>query len=130
MLSIPRGSLSEEERKQIEGHVTNTYRFLSTIPWTPELARIPEIAHAHHEKLDGSGYPLRRPAEEISVSSRIITVCDIYDALTASDRPYKKALGREGALRILEDEAERGQLDRWLVETFISENLWLPPDGA
>ena len=130
MLSIPRGSLSYEERMQIEGHVTNTYRFLSTIPWTPELARIPEIAHAHHEKLDGSGYPLRRPAEEISVSSRIITVCDIYDALTASDRPYKKALGREGALRILEDEAERGQLDRWLVETFISENLWLPPDGA
>ncbi len=130
MLSIPRGSLSDEERSQIEGHVSNTFRFLSTIPWTPELSRIPEIAHAHHEKLDGSGYPLRLPAEEISIPSRMMAICDIYDALTASDRPYKKAVTPEGALRILEDEASRGLLDRWLVETFISEKIWAVSDGA
>lgn len=126
LLSIPRGSLSDEERAQIEGHVSNTFRFLSTIPWTPELARIPEIAYSHHEKLDGSGYPLRRKKGEIPVPSRILTVCDIYDALTASDRPYKKAVPREGALKILEDEACRGLLDSWLVETFVAEKLWVP----
>lgn len=126
MLSIAKGSLSPEERTQIESHVSQTYRFLSSIPWTADLARIPEIAHGHHEKLDGSGYPRRLRAPEIAVPSRILTVCDIYDALTASDRPYKKAVPREGALRILQDEAKTGLLDGWLVETFIAEKIWVP----
>lgn len=125
-LTIPKGSLSIEERVQIESHVTHTFRFLSSIPWTSDLAKIPEIAHAHHEKLDGSGYPRRLPQTEIPVPSRLLTVCDIYDALTASDRPYKKAVPREGALRILEAEAKEGKLDPWLVETFTREKIWLP----
>ncbi len=126
LLSIVKGSLSSEERTQIESHVSHTYRFLSSIPWTADLARVPEIAHAHHEKLDGTGYPRRLTADRIPLPSRIMTVCDIYDALTASDRPYKKAVSREGALRILEDEAQTGLLDRWLVETFVSEKVWVP----
>lgn len=125
LLSIPKGSLSLEERLQIQSHVSQTYRFLSSIPWTPELARIPEIAYAHHEKLDGSGYPRALRSDSIVVPSRILTVCDIYDALTASDRPYKRAVSREGALRILEDEARLGLLDAWLVQIFIGERIWL-----
>ena len=126
LLSIPKGSLSLEERTQIESHVSHTYRFLSSIPWTADLARVPEIAHAHHEKLDGTGYPRGLRADRIPVPSRIMTVCDIYDALTASDRPYKKAVPREKALRILEDEARAGLLDPWLVEAFVNEKIWVP----
>ncbi len=126
LLSIRKGSLSLEERTQIESHVSHTYRFLSSIPWTADLARVPEIAHAHHEYLNGSGYPRGLRADRIPVSARIMTVCDIYDALTAADRPYKKAVPREKALRILEDEGRAGLLDSWLVEVFISEMLWVP----
>lgn len=125
LLSIPKGSLSGEERTLIESHVSHTWRFLSSIPWTPDLARIPEIAYAHHEKLNGGGYPRRLSAESIPLPSRILTVCDIYDALTAADRPYKKAVPREKALAILEDEGRAGLLDVWLVETFVTEKVWL-----
>lgn len=125
-LSISKGSLSTEERVQIESHVSHTYKFLSTIPWTSDLARVPDIAHSHHEKLDGTGYPQRLSREKIPVPSRVLTVCDIYDALTASDRPYKKAVPREKALAILQDEARDGKLDEWLVATFISEKVWVP----
>jgi HD-GYP domain-containing protein (c-di-GMP phosphodiesterase class II) len=123
-LSIPQGSLSSDERLAIESHVSQTWRFLSSIPWTPDLARVPEIAYGHHEKLDGSGYPRKVVEREIPVSTRALTVCDIYDALTASDRPYKKAVAHDGALGILEAEARRGLLDRWLVSAFIAEKVW------
>lgn len=125
LLTIRKGSLSPEERRQIESHVSHTYRFLETIPWTPDLARIPEIAHAHHEKLNGSGYPRGLEAHEIPLPARILTVCDIYDALTASDRPYKRAVLSDRALAILEDEAKSGLLDPWLVGAFVSEKVWL-----
>ncbi len=127
LLSIAQGSLSPEERVEIESHVSQTYRFLSSIPWTPDLARIPEIAHAHHEKLDGSGYPRRLLKDQIPVPSRILTVCDIYDALTASDRPYKRAVTRDDSFAILENDAKAGKLDPWLVKTFIEEKVWISP---
>lgn len=126
LLSIRKGSLSFSERAQIESHVSHTFRFLSSIPWTSDLARVPEIAHAHHEKLDGSGYPRGLRSDRIPVPSRIMTVCDIFDALTAADRPYKRAVPRERALRILEDEAREGLLDPWLVSVFVSEKIWVP----
>ena len=124
-LSIPQGSLSPEERVSIESHVSQTWRFLSSIPWTPDLARVPDIAYGHHERLNGSGYPRKIGEPEIPVATRVLTVCDIYDALTASDRPYKKAVARDAALGILESEAKRGHVDRWLVETFVSEKVWV-----
>jgi 3',5'-cyclic-nucleotide phosphodiesterase len=127
LLSIEQGSLSPEERVEIQSHVSQTFRFLSSIPWTPDLARIPEIAHAHHEKLDGSGYPRRLASDAIPVPSRILTVCDIYDALTASDRPYKKAVTRDDAFAILEADARHGKLDAWLVKAFIEEKVWISP---
>jgi HD-GYP domain-containing protein (c-di-GMP phosphodiesterase class II) len=123
-LSIPRGSLTEEERREIEAHVTHTYRFLAQIPWTRALRRVPEIAYAHHEKLDGRGYPRGAPGEAIPVESRMMTIADIYDALTASDRPYKKALPAERALAILEDEARRGQVDGGLLRVFVEGGVW------
>jgi HD-GYP domain-containing protein (c-di-GMP phosphodiesterase class II) len=126
LLSIRKGTLSFAERTQIESHVSHTYRFLSSIPWTADLARVPEIAHAHHEKLDGNGYPRGLRADQIPLPSRIMTICDIYDALTAADRPYKRAVPREKAIRILEDEARQGLLDRWLVEAFVTEKIWVP----
>lgn len=126
LLSIPKGSLSVEERTQIESHVSHTWRFLSTIPWTADLARVPDIAYSHHEKLNGGGYPRRLDRDDIPVQARMLTVCDIYDALTASDRPYKKAVPADRALRILEDEARSGSLDSWIVQTFVEEKVWLP----
>ncbi len=119
ILSIRRGSLSPEERREIESHVEHTYRFLAQIPWTRALARVPEIAYAHHEKLDGQGYPRALPSHQIPVEAKMMTVADIYDALTAADRPYKKAVPHEKALDILADEAKRGQLDPELFQVFV-----------
>jgi HD-GYP domain-containing protein (c-di-GMP phosphodiesterase class II) len=123
-LSIRRGSLSEQERVEIESHVTHTFRFLSQIPWTGEFARVPEIAFAHHEKLDGTGYPRRLQAEGIPIQSRMMTISDIFDALVAWDRPYKKAVPVEKALNILEEEARQGKLDLDLLEVFTGAKVY------
>ncbi|MCB9556160.1 MAG: GAF domain-containing protein [Deltaproteobacteria bacterium] len=122
-LQIRRGSLNAAERKQIESHVVHTYNFLKRIPWGRGFRAIPEIAGRHHEKLDGSGYPWGKPASDIPVQARIMTICDIYDALTAADRPYKKALPRERALAILADDRRKGRLDGDLLEVFIEANV-------
>ena len=118
-LSMPRGSLTLDERKEIESHVVHTYNFLNMIPWTDELSGIPDIAGRHHEKLNGGGYPTGLEACDIPLQSRVMTICDIYDALTASDRPYKAAIPDEIAYRILREDADRGMLDRDIVELFI-----------
>jgi HD-GYP domain-containing protein (c-di-GMP phosphodiesterase class II) len=132
-LSIRRGSLSEKERREIESHVTHTFRFLSEIPWTGDFRRVPEIAYAHHEKLDGTGYPRRLKAEEIPVQSKMMTISDIYDALVAWDRPYKKSVPVERALDILREEAGQGKLDLDLLDLFIEAKVYertLPRTGA
>ena len=132
-LSIRRGSLSEKERREIESHVSHTYRFLSEIPWTGEYRKVPEIAYAHHEKLDGTGYPRRLQGDGIPVQSRMMTIADIFDALVAWDRPYKKSVPVERALAILGDEAGGGKLDRELLNVFIEAKVYektLPRAGA
>lgn len=123
-LQIARGSLTASERREIEAHVQHTYDFLVRIPWTQGLARIPEIAGKHHEYLDGSGYPFNVPAPEIPVQARMMTVADIYDALTASDRPYKQAVPLERALDILRAEVGRGKVDGGVLDLFIEAKLW------
>lgn len=117
-LRITRGSLGPNELEEIRSHVVHTYNFLTKIPWGKNMKRIPEIARAHHEKLNGEGYPLGMPASAIPLQSKIMTIADIYDALTAADRPYKKALPQERALQILDFEVRDGHLDPELVRIF------------
>lgn len=123
ILSIPKGTLTSEERVEIESHVSHTYRFLTQIPWTRDLRRVPEIAYGHHEKLNGSGYPRGLPGSEVAVEARMMAIADIYDALTASDRPYKKAVPHGVAVRILRDEVACGHLDADLLETFVQASV-------
>jgi HD-GYP domain-containing protein (c-di-GMP phosphodiesterase class II) len=124
VLAISRGSLTDVERHEIQQHVVHTFQFLAQIPWTRELRRIPEIARSHHEKLDGSGYPLGITADGIPVQSRMMTIADIYDALTATDRPYKKAMRVEEALATLRDEQRGGALDGALLDLFIEARVF------
>ena len=123
-LTLARGSLTPDERQEIESHVSHTYAFLQHIPWTKNLARVPEIAFTHHEKLDGSGYPRGLGREQIPLQARIMTVTDIYDALTSGDRPYKQSLPEELALDILRDEARNGKVEQDLVDIFIESNAY------
>jgi len=118
LLTISRGNLDEAERREIESHVDHTLNFLRQIPWTSEIKNIPTIASAHHEKLDGTGYPNNLSAAEIPIQSKMMTISDIYDALSATDRPYKKAIPSEMALDILFDEARQGLIDRELLTLF------------
>jgi HD-GYP domain-containing protein (c-di-GMP phosphodiesterase class II) len=124
MLSIRKGSLDDEERRQIESHVLHTVSFLQQIPWTNELRNIPQIARGHHEKLNGTGYPYKLSAPEIPVQTRIVTISDIFDGLAAADRPYKKAVSIERALEILELSVKDGELDRGLFEIFLSARIF------
>jgi HD-GYP domain-containing protein (c-di-GMP phosphodiesterase class II) len=124
LLQIPKGSLDESERREIESHVVHTFNFLVQIPWTKEMRGIPEIARAHHEKLNGSGYPFKLKAEEIPVQSRMMTISDIYDALSASDRPYKRALPPEKALSIIGSEVKSELLDEALYQVFLEGKIW------
>jgi HD-GYP domain-containing protein (c-di-GMP phosphodiesterase class II) len=123
-LSIPKGSLSESERREIESHVNHTHNFLKRIPWTEELKSIPEIAFGHHEKMDGSGYPLGLKGESIPIQSRMMTIADIFDALTAWDRPYKKAVPIERALQILDYERKDGKIDADLFQLFVEAEIY------
>ena len=118
-LTIPKGSLDETERLEIESHVTHTYRFLQQIPWTRELQHIPMIAYGHHEKLDGKGYPRQVTGDAIPIQTRMMTISDIYDALSAADRPYKAAVAPARALDIMADEVRAGQLDQELFRLFV-----------
>lgn len=124
MLSIRKGTLDEQERQEIESHVTHTYNFLRQIPWTPNLRWVPEIAYGHHEKLNGNGYPLKRRDPEISLQTRMMTIADIYDALTAWDRPYKKAIPPEKAIDILWMEVKDGHVDSELLNVFIDAKVF------
>lgn len=124
-LLIPAGTLNEGEREEINSHVSHTWKFLSAIPWTPDLRQVPVIAYSHHEKLDGTGYPRRLSGDEIPIPARIMAICDIYDALAASDRPYKKAMPPEKALGILEAEGKAGKLDADLVRVFAEGRIYL-----
>jgi HD-GYP domain-containing protein (c-di-GMP phosphodiesterase class II) len=123
-LSITKGNLDDDERREIESHVTHTYRFLQQIPWTRELRGIPAIAYGHHEKLNGRGYPRQIDAAAIPVQTRMMTIADIYDALTATDRPYKPALRVESAIDILRAEASEGLVDPHLLATFVDARVF------
>jgi HD-GYP domain-containing protein (c-di-GMP phosphodiesterase class II) len=123
-LKVSKGSLTVQEFDEIRSHVTHTYRFLSRIPWGSSLKRVPVIAGAHHERLNGTGYPNRLHAEEIPLQSKLMSIADIFDALTASDRPYKKAVPVERAVDILDYSVKDGHLDGDLVRIFRDARIW------
>jgi HD-GYP domain-containing protein (c-di-GMP phosphodiesterase class II) len=123
-LSIPRGTLNQFERAQIEAHVVHSYNFLLQIPWTREFREIPRIARAHHEKLNGNGYPYKLQGDEIPVQAKIMTICDIFDALSASDRPYKRAVPPDRALEILEMSVKDKELDPELYRLFLEAKIF------
>jgi HD-GYP domain-containing protein (c-di-GMP phosphodiesterase class II) len=123
-LMINKGNLDHRERREIESHVSHTFRFLEHIPWTRDLKGVPEIAHGHHEKLNGRGYPRQIGGDAIPVQTRMMTISDIYDALTATDRPYKRAVPAERAIEILHDEAKEGALDPALLDAFVGARVF------
>jgi HD-GYP domain-containing protein (c-di-GMP phosphodiesterase class II) len=112
--------------------VTHTFRFLSEIPWTRDHRRVPDIAYAHHEKLDGTGYPRKLAGDDIPIQSRMMTISDIFDALVAWDRPYKKSVPVQKALDILGEECRAGKLDRALLDVFVDAKVYerVPKAGA
>jgi HD-GYP domain-containing protein (c-di-GMP phosphodiesterase class II) len=123
-LSLPKGTLTEIERREIESHVTHTYHFLRQIAWTEDLGSVPDIAYSHHEKMDGSGYPRGLVTEHIPLQSKLMTIADIYDALTSMDRPYKPAVQPERAIDILFMEGRSGKLDLDLLKIFVEAEVW------
>jgi len=123
-LSIKRGSLTEDEREIIKSHANHTFDFLVKIPWTNELKLVPIVAALHHERIDGKGYPFGLAGDQIHMQGRIMAVADIFDALTAADRPYKKAMPVEKACGILKEEAERFALDKNIVDYFVDNALY------
>ncbi len=117
-LQIAKGSLTDEELEEIRSHAAHSISFLEQIQWSKSMRHIPKWAGAHHEKLDGSGYPYKLKGDQIPLPSKIMAVADIYDALTAADRPYKKAVPVDRALSILEMEVKDNHIDRELVRLF------------
>ncbi len=128
-LSVKRGSLTALEFDEIRSHVVHTFRFLSRIPWGKQFRRVPVIAAAHHERLNGTGYPNRLRGEEIPLQSKLMSIADIFDALTANDRPYKKAVPVERALDILRYSVRDGHLDAELVRIFQEARVWESSEG-
>ncbi len=118
-LAIRAGTLNDEERKDMERHVLYSYELLDSIDWPFDLRNVPSIAASHHEKLDGSGYPHHKDASSLGIVERAMGIVDIYDALTAKDRPYKKAMPPEIALKIISSEVERGKLDADIFKLFV-----------
>lgn len=123
-LSIRKGTLTDEDRKEMENHVVMTEKILSKVRFNKSFAMVPKWAAAHHEYLDGSGYPKHLSGEELELETQILTVADIYDALTATDRPYKKPIPQAKALDILRSMAGEGKIDlnlvNWLAEALES----------
>jgi HD-GYP domain-containing protein (c-di-GMP phosphodiesterase class II) len=123
-LMYSRGSLSSEEYDIMKSHVEHSYDFLSRIVWPVGLTNIPTIARAHHEKLDGSGYPLGLKGDEIPIEAQIMCIADIFDALTANDRPYKNRMPTERALMILKMEAQQGKINKDILDLMINSMIY------
>ena len=123
-LSVRKGNLTKDEIEEIRSHVIHTENIVNKVPFTGSLKRLPVFAAGHHEMLDGSGYPKHVKAKDIPIQTRIMTVADIYEALIAKDRPYKKSIDPIKSLAILKEEAKKGRLDKELVRIFIDKRVY------
>ncbi len=124
-LSVQRGTLTSEERYIINHHMVQTIRMLGHLPLPPHLAQVPEIAGGHHEKMDGSGYPRGLTGSQMSLPARMMAIADIFEALTAADRPYKKAKRLSEALAIMADMCRHAHVDPQLFELFLRAGVYL-----
>ena len=124
-LEIGRGTLSIRERQIINNHVSVTIKMLESLPYPKHLTRVPEFAGGHHEKMDGSGYPNKLRRADMSVQARMIAIADVFEALTASDRPYKKAMPLSQSLKILGQMKVDNHVDADLFDVFINEKIYL-----
>lgn len=122
-LSIRRGTLTAEERQVIQNHAVVTHKMLTALPFPRHLARVPEFASQHHEKLDGSGYPFGLKAEQLSLQARIMAVADIFEALTAPDRPYKQPMNLSQAVKILGELKDQGHIDPDVHDLLVSSGV-------
>jgi HD-GYP domain-containing protein (c-di-GMP phosphodiesterase class II) len=124
-LSVLRGTITATERDIINNHAYLTEKILSNLPWPKKLADIPDIAGAHHEKLDGSGYPQHRYRETLNIQARILAIADIFEALSAQDRPYKKPMTLSQTVRVLNQMGQSGLLDNDIITVFFQSNAHL-----
>lgn len=124
-LAIPKGNLTEEERLIIQNHVVMTIRMLNEIPYPKYLKQVPEIAGKHHERIDGQGYPNQLTGDQMSIRARILAIADVFEALTAPDRPYKDILPLSVALKILRNMKDEGHIDPWIYDVFMKEKVYL-----
>ena len=123
-LSIERGTLSKEERFKINEHIIQTIVMLENMPFPKHLKRVPEYAGSHHETLLGTGYPRKMTLDKLSVPARIMAIADIFEALTASDRPYKKAKTLSEAVKILSFFKRDRHIDAELFDLFLSSGVY------
>ncbi|MSQ75903.1 MAG: GAF domain-containing protein [Rhodoferax sp.] len=124
-LSIRAGTLTAAERGVINHHIVATNKMLEQLPWPSHLRRVPEFAGGHHERMDGKGYPKGLRREQMSVQARIMGIADIFEALTAADRPYKKGMTLSQSVAILRKLKESGHIDPDLFDVFISQGVYL-----
>ncbi|HEX5757320.1 MAG TPA: HD domain-containing phosphohydrolase, partial [Arenimonas sp.] len=124
-LSIRRGTLTMAERDIINHHIVMTIRMLEALPWPPHLKRVPEFAGGHHERMDGKGYPRGLTREQMSVPARVMGIADIFEALTAADRPYKSGKTLSESLTILGRMKLDNHVDADLFEVFLRERVYL-----
>ncbi|MFA5915965.1 MAG: HD domain-containing phosphohydrolase [Burkholderiales bacterium] len=123
-LCIPRGTLTDKEREIINYHIVATIKMLEALPWPKHLRHVPEYAGGHHERMDGKGYPRGLKREQMSVQARVMGIADIFEALTARDRPYKKGKTLTESLQILGKFKEGGHIDPDLFDVFIRQKVY------
>jgi response regulator RpfG family c-di-GMP phosphodiesterase len=124
-LTVRFGTLTDEERAIINNHIVVTIRMLESLPWPKHLRNVPEYAGGHHERMDGKGYPRGLTGDQMSVQARIMAIADIFEALTASDRPYKPGKTLSESLHILGKFALNGHIDRDLFDIFVRQRVYL-----
>ncbi len=125
MLCIAKGTLSEEERNIINHHIVSTIHMLEALPWPSHLRNVPEFAGGHHERMDGKGYPKGLTRDQMSIQARIMGIADIFEALTASDRPYKPGMSLSRSLAILGRMKLDNHIDPDLFDVFVREKVYL-----
>jgi hypothetical protein len=124
-LTIARGTLTSEERQTINHHIVATIKMLEALPWPKHLTKVPEYAGGHHERMDGKGYPRGLKREQMSVQARVMGIADIFEALTAKDRPYKRGKTLSESLRILGNFRLNGHIDPDLFDIFVRKKIYL-----